>query len=245
MMQSDTQRHIHSGVHYIRFLEQCAIYRKVETYFEIGVNLGKSLGKIHARCIGVDPQFVLRGDVMGRKPELLLFQTTSDEFFRNHDISHYFDGGLDLAFLDGMHLFEFLLRDFINTERHMKAGGLIFLHDCLPINAEMAERVRSPSQRADVELRSYWTGDVWKLVPILAEYRPDLEVLLIDCAPTGLVAVRNFGSGVGTLAERYDEIVAKYTDIDLEGSAFTDFHERFPTMNAEDAKAALSVAAGS
>lgn len=226
-------RHIHAGMHYITFLEQCAFRRRIDTYFEIGVNLGKSLSKINARSIGVDPQFVLRGEVVGKKPELLLFQTTSDEFFRNHRITDYFADGLDLAFLDGMHLFEYLLRDFINVERSMKQQGVVFLHDCLPINAEMTERERAPAKRVDTELRSHWTGDVWKVVPILKEYRPDLEIRLIDCAPTGLVSIRNFDVKSNVLQERYEEIVSNYSKVTMDEASLVKFYERFPTASAQ------------
>ncbi len=36
--------------------------------------------------------------------------------------------------------------------------------------------------------RIYWTGDVWKLIPILQRYRPDLQLTLFDAPPSGLVA---------------------------------------------------------
>jgi hypothetical protein len=232
-------RHVHSGLHYINFLEQYACHRKIDTYFEIGVNQGKSLGKINARCIGVDPSFILRGDVIGAKPELFLFQTTSDDFFRNYSIRDYFESGLDLAFLDGMHLFEYLLRDLAHTEQHMKATGTIFLHDCLPINAEMTERERLPGKRSDIELRSYWTGDVWKLIPILAEYRPDLEVMLIDCAPTGLVSVRNLDSASTILKTHYDEIVAKFVGSELSDDDLDAFYNRFEITPSDKAKSLL------
>lgn len=230
---SSPHRHVHAGMHYLNFLEQYALQRKIDTYFEIGVNLGKSLSKINARCIGVDPQFVLRGDVVGKKPELFLFQTTSDEFFRSHRIMDYFADGLDLAFLDGMHLFEYLLRDFMHVERSMKRDGLVYMHDCLPINAEMTERERSPATRVDTEFKSHWTGDVWKLVPILKEHRPDLEIQLIDCVPTGLVSIRNFDPKSDVLAERYDDIVSKYSQITMDETSLVEFYGRFPTRSAE------------
>ncbi|MGB3148085.1 MAG: glycosyltransferase, partial [Paracoccaceae bacterium] len=116
---------------------------------------------------------------------------------------------IDLAFLDGMHLFEYLLRDFINTERHMAPDGLVTLHDCVPFNRVMAER---DWDRA--KTRS-WTGDVWKLVPILRAYRPDLTVEVLDLAPTGLVTVRNLDPENTSLADQYDEIVSKYLNVTL------------------------------
>lgn len=203
-------------MHYIDFLSRFAVACGARNYFEIGVNIGKSLRRIDLPSIGIDPKFVFRDDVMAGKPELHLYQLTSDEYFRTRRPEAHFPDGVDIAFLDGMHLFEYLLRDLINIEKSTSDGGVIFLHDCLPINAEMAERDRRPGQRQDLELKSYWTGDVWKLVPILARLRPDLEVVYLDCAPTGLVMIKNLAPTSTTLADAYDKIVAEWTDIELD-----------------------------
>ena len=53
----------------------------------------------------------------------------------------FFPKGPDIAFLDGMHRAEYLLRDFMNTERFSHERTLILLHDCLPVNARMADGV--------------------------------------------------------------------------------------------------------
>lgn len=218
-------RHVHSGVHYLDFLGRFAPACGARSYFEIGVNIGKSLRKIDLPSVGVDPQFMFRDDIMGAKPELHLFQTTSDTFFQTRNLKAFFPEGVDLAFLDGMHLFEFLLRDLINTEKAMGPGGVIFLHDCLPINAEMTERERRPGQRRDVELKSHWTGDVWKLIPILQHYRPDLEITFIDCPPTGLVMLRNLDPGSQTLGAAYDAIINQWMDVQCTDASLEDFYK--------------------
>lgn len=218
-------RHVHSGVHYLDFLGRFAPACGARSYFEIGVNIGKSLRKIDLPSVGVDPQFMFRDDIMGAKPELHLFQTTSDTFFQTRNLKAFFPEGVDLAFLDGMHLFEFLLRDLINTEKAMGPGGVIFLHDCLPINAEMTERERRPGQRRDVELKSHWTGDVWKLIPILQHYRPDLEITFIDCPPTGLVMLRKLDPGSQTLGAAYDTIINQWMDVQCTDASLEDFYK--------------------
>lgn len=211
-------------MHYIEFLSRFAVACGARNYFEIGVNIGKSLRRIDLPSIGIDPKFVFRDDVMAGKPELHLYQVTSDDYFSRRHPEDHFPGGVDLAFLDGMHLFEYLLRDFINTEKSVSDRGVIFLHDCLPINAEMAERERRPGQRQDVELKSYWTGDVWKLVPILARLRPDLQVSYLDCAPTGLVMIRGLNPNSITLAESYEKIVAEWIDVELDEPGLKAFY---------------------
>ena len=47
---------------------------------------------------------------------------------------------MDFAFIDGMHLFEFALRDFMNLERHCTPQSVIMVHDCYPTEREHAER---------------------------------------------------------------------------------------------------------
>ncbi|MCY1126219.1 hypothetical protein OU426_05070 [Frigidibacter sp. RF13] len=196
-------------VHYLTYLQAAHARLRPKVYFEIGTESGASLSFAECVSIAVDPKFQLEADVSRNKPELHLFQGTSDDFFASKLVERL---GLkiDLAFLDGMHLFEYLLRDFINTERLMDAAGEIFLHDCVPYNRVMAER------DWDRALTQSWTGDVWKLVPILREFRPDLKVDVLDLAPTGLVVVSGLDPHNRVLTERYEEIVARFTGISLD-----------------------------
>lgn len=75
--------------------------------------------------------------MLERNPKARLFEETNDDFFAAHDLKRLFGRPVDFAFLDGMHEFPFLLRDFINTERNCRAGSIIVLHDCLPGDAHM------------------------------------------------------------------------------------------------------------
>ena len=92
-------------------------------------------------------------DVIGTKQRAFFFQMTSDAFFADHDLALFFPRGVDLAFIDGMHRFEFLLRDFINTERRCHARSIVLLHDCLPRNCRMAERVARIDESEAAETR--------------------------------------------------------------------------------------------
>ena len=66
---------------------------------------------------------------------------TSDEFFSTHDLREELGGSpVDLSFIDGLHLFEFALRDFINLERAGTEQSMIVLHDTDPPDADMAAR---------------------------------------------------------------------------------------------------------
>ena len=69
---------------------------------------------------------------------------TSDEFFAEHDLRELLGGPVELAFIDGLHLFEQVLRDFVNLERCSTAHTVIILHDCLPARRGDGERASGP-----------------------------------------------------------------------------------------------------
>src|SRR5205807_717979 len=140
---------------------------------------------------------------------------TSDEFFRSHTIRQFFPNGPDIAFLDGMHRFEYLLRDFINTERECHSRSLILMHDCLPTNERMAERSPRIDETEAHETRGCWTGDVWRMLPILRRHRPDLRLLVLDCPPTGLVACTHLNPESRLLSQNYHAIVDEFVQIEL------------------------------
>ncbi len=203
-------RYPQQGLEYRKFIAQFTAHRACKTYFEIGVNRGRSIAGVNAAAIGVDPAMSLVFDVLGQKPMIQLYQMTSDDFFAKYNLTALFGAPVDIAFLDGMHTFEFLLRDFINTEPHCHKDSAILLHDCFPVNAEMTERERNSPARADKELRNHWTGDVWKLIPILKAYRPDLAITCTNCAPTGLAIVRGLNPQSTVLRDHFDKIVKDF-----------------------------------
>ena len=71
-----------------------------------------------------------------------IFAQTSDAFFASHDLGSELGGvPVDLAFIDGMHHFEYALRDFTNLERFCTRVSVILIHDCYPFDRETAERI--------------------------------------------------------------------------------------------------------
>jgi Methyltransferase domain len=167
-----------------------------ERYLEIGVFRGDSLTLARCVSVGVDPDFKVTRELHGMTH---LWRTTSDEFFaRENPLAEFGGQPVDLAFIDGMHLAEFALRDFINVERHMGGCGVVVLDDVLPRNALEAARNR----RTDA-----WAGDVYKVVTVLRQHRPDLAVLPVNTKPTGTAVVIGLDPSSTVLAERYDELV--------------------------------------
>jgi hypothetical protein len=198
------------GEEYISFLTRLHASFNPSTYFEIGVQFGTSLKIARCDSIAVDPVFVCDADVIGRKPACHFFQQTSDSFFESKSPIEILGGPIDFAFLDGLHWFDFLLRDFINTEQHCSANSLIVLHDCLPPGFYMTSRDINDANHPQSAFQGWWSGDVWKMVPTLQRHRPDLDIKVIDCAPTGLVIVSGLDPKSTVLASQYASIIEEF-----------------------------------
>jgi hypothetical protein len=169
------------------------------TYFEIGVEYGRSLALSRVPTIAVDPAFKVVSEITC---DLQLVKATSDAFFLRDDPFEHFGGApVDLAFIDGMHRFEFALRDFINVERYTDWTSVIVFDDVLPRGIDEAARDRHTRD---------WTGDVYKILPVLQRYRADLVTIIVDTQPTGTLVVLGADSGNTVLAAKYDEILHDY-----------------------------------
>ena len=164
------------------------------TYLEIGIRTGRSMVLSRCRSIGVDPVFKIDNPI---HCDVQLIKATSDDFFAGEEPLAHFDGvPVDLAFIDGMHLSDFALRDFINIEPFMADTGVIVIDDVLPRNGLEAARDRKTEP---------WTGDVYKVVEALRRRRPDLVVLLVNTAPTGTAVVIGVDQASSVLKDAYAE----------------------------------------
>ncbi len=179
-----------------------AVHRHVSprVYVEIGVHQGHSLSLASAttRCIGIDPMPDLR---LEPPPNTTILATTSDQAFASGAVDRALCGApIDLVFIDGLHLFEQVLRDIAAVERRCTAASVILVHDCLPIDA-----VTSARDRTTV----VWSGDVWKAIPALRSARPDLRITTLDVAPTGLGIITCLDPSSRVLGTRHDDLVAE------------------------------------
>ena len=181
------------------------------TYVEVGVRSGESLQLCLPATlkVGIDPAGDIRCPF---EPETTaIFRTTSDAFFAAHDVRAILGGKpVELAFIDGMHLFEFALRDFVNLEPACKPDSVILIHDCLPIDAVTSARERTTT---------VWTGDVWKVVLVLKRFRPDLHVVTSDVGPSGLAMITNLDPVSQVLRGQLDAIVEEYVSLSYEAIA--------------------------
>jgi hypothetical protein len=206
----------HSGLFYFDVFHRLLERVRPQTYFEIGTEAGDTLALVECEAIAVDPFFQIGRNVFGRKPACHLYQMTSDAFFATHSPSAILGRPIELAFLDGWHWFEFLLRDFINTEPHCRPGSFIVLHDCLPTDLHIARREVTDTRLAARSAHpGWWAGDVWRTLVILQKYRPDLHIRCTAAVPTGLVLVGNLDPSSTVLRDAYERIVAEAAELEL------------------------------
>jgi hypothetical protein len=125
------------------------------TYLEIGCGSDILFNSIPAQNkIGVDP--FLGGNV----------RKTSDDFFKENK------SRFDVVFIDGLHTYEQVRRDVINSINSLNDGGWIALHDMLPRNW-MEHHLPIISHP--------WTGHVWKVAfELLQTEGIEFKVLKID-----------------------------------------------------------------
>ena len=107
-----------------------------KSYLEIGTYKNEVFDKIKCKKkIGVDP--VSGGNI----------RMTSDNFFKvNQD-------KFDIIFIDGLHTYKQVKKDILNSINCLRDGGVILLHDCLPLNYY---------SNAVPRCTYVWSGDVWK-----------------------------------------------------------------------------------
>ncbi len=119
----------------IEYLIKKNDYKK---YLEIGCDKNQLFSKVNiTNKIGVDP--VSGGTI----------RKTSDDFFRDNDTN------FDIVFIDGLHTYEQVKKDILNSVNFLEKNGLILVHDCMP---------DSMGKQAVPRYKMQWNGNVWKAI---------------------------------------------------------------------------------
>ena len=74
---------------------------------------------------------------------------TSDDFFIQNE--KFFD----CIFIDGLHIYEQVRKDILNSIKFLNSNGVILVHDCLPIKIW---------NQIVPKIYGHWNGDVWKAI---------------------------------------------------------------------------------
>jgi hypothetical protein len=193
------------GEIYLKVLARIHEHLRPRTYVEIGVQTGGSMRLVlpETRVLGVDPKPAL---TYALPPNVRVFAETSDEFFARHDVRAELGGlPVDLAFIDGMHRFEYALRDFMNLERWCTPESTIVFDDTFPHDRRTAQRE---------QVVNFWSGDIWKVLVLLKKYRPELAIHTIASPPTGLCVVRNLDPASRFIADNLERLVDEFMALD-------------------------------
>jgi hypothetical protein len=122
---------------------------KYSDYLEIGCDQDQLFSKIKIENkIGVDPYS--GGNV----------RKTSDDFFKENKSS------FDIVFIDGLHTYEQVKRDILNSVNFLLDEGIILVHDCMP---------DSLGKQAVPRYKMQWNGNVWKAIVDLRQ-QENLEI---------------------------------------------------------------------
>lgn len=146
-------------------------------YLEIGCDKNKLFDSVPITDkVGVDPE---QGGTL---------QITSDEFFQSNPDK------FDIVFIDGLHTYDQVRRDVVNSINYLQEGGAIALHDMLP---------RGWKEQHVPSLTKAWNGDVWKVAFELSNTAGiDFKIVKID-----------HGVGVFRITDQFDELIDRRAEL--------------------------------
>ncbi len=175
----------------INILNKISEQISAKKYLEIGCDTDVVFNKVNCENkIGVDP---IKGGTI---------RDTSDNFFKNNKEK------FDLIFIDGLHTFDQILKDFQNSFKFLEDGGYIVMHDLMPRNW-LEEHVPRISNN--------WCGDVWKISFLLNDIQyHEYNVILTDF-------------GLGVFKKKGNKLFLN--KIDMKRKKFDFFCENFPKLN--------------
>jgi len=147
-------------------INQIIKYTTGKKYLEIGVNYGFTFEGVNAELkVAVDPEKKFISFKSGK-----FFKGKSDDFF-NINYDNY-----DMIFIDGLHEYEQVLRDIVNSLNITNEKGKVLIDDVFPKNFNTAIKewgLLSTEEKLAVSKGTIsWQGDVYKAIFLLInEYK--------------------------------------------------------------------------
>lgn len=206
-----------------RILNYLIFRHNYKTYLEIGLDEPQStfVDIMVADKESCDPY--IGREITPIISKYLTYHMTSDEMF----IQMSSDKKYDLIFVDGLHDGRQVVKDVINSLKHLNKNGLIVVHDCLPQFDYWAEpEFNKDNPKRYLENGVFdgtWNGTTWQALPILKNIGVEFKVVDIEY---GLGVIRyqdkNFEYNDNMFVE------SKYEDV------FSDINVRNNTLNVID-----------
>ena len=159
-------------------------------YLEIGCDQNQLFSKVEINNkIGVDP--FSGGNI----------RKTSDAFFSNNTDK------FDIIFIDGLHTYDQVKKDIINSVKCLKENGIVLVHDCMP---------DSLGKQAVPRFKMKWNGDVWKAI---VDLRQSEELDIYTC---------EMDEGIGVIKKRTNSEILKINK-SINKLKFKDFYLNYKT----------------
>lgn len=201
----------------ITLINELMAKKKLHNYLEIGVFNGRVFFRVKSTFkIAVDPAFAFDSfRKIGKffiNPYNLFNQyieKKSDDFFAKDAVHLFASRQCNLSLIDGMHEYDFALRDVENTLKYLSDDGVIIMHDCNPVTKEEACTFEEWKGR---NFKGQWNGDVWKTIMHLRTFRNDIDVFVLDC-----------DQGLGIVTKRKPQNRLSYSQDDINRFTYEDF----------------------
>ena len=168
--------------------------KNLKKYLEIGCFDDELFNYVKCeKKVGVDP--VSGGTI----------RATSDQFFRDNKEK------FDCVFIDGLHEYQQVKKDIVNSLNFLNEDGVILLHDCLPNNYY---------EQATPRCQWIWNGDVWKAI---VECRSIKDIDVYTCYAD---------YGIGIIFKRTNRNLLNYFSKDYSKLKFEEyFYKNSKLMN--------------
>ncbi len=159
-----------------------------KNYLEIGCDQDQLFSKVNVyNKIGVDP--VSGGNI----------RKTSDDFFKNNKSK------FNIVFIDGLHTYEQVKKDILNSVNFLEENGIILVHDCMP---------DSLGKQAVPRYKMQWNGDVWKAIVDLRQ-KENLDIYTCE-----------IDQGIGIISKKKNSSRLKL-DIPINKLKFKDYFNNY------------------
>ncbi len=185
----DLPNFYNSNIHRHSIIQKIINTKNFQSYLEIGCDQNELFSKVNIKKkIGIDPN-------SGGTHKM-----TSDIFFKNNSDK------FDLIFIDGLHVYDQVKKDILNSLDVLNEKGFILLHDCFPLKY---------LDQAVPRAQKHWNGDVWRAI---------LESRTYDKVNTFVGA---FDNGVGLIFKKKNENQLKMNLDELNNVSFDDYCKNY------------------
>ena len=185
----DKQNIYNDKIHRLDVIQNLIKKYNFKKYLEIGCDQNEVFSQVKIENkIGVDP-------VSGGTHRM-----TSDKFFISNTEK------FDLIFVDGLHRYEQVRKDIINSLKCLNEKGIILFHDCFPLT--YYDQACPRAQRK-------WNGDVWKAV---VEFRTYENIRTY---------VGNFDNGIGMITNKLNDNPLKIDNKNFKSLKYVDYYNNY------------------